>query len=157
MNNDFKLFLETEEEKDVKSLLSKIPKGHQKLFDGFKVKFTPGNTLKNDKESIGYIHKNKIVVAAPFHYSRSMVLAHEIAHMVFEHLMTSSLKKEWSKLLKSTLEDQKKSQPQQNRSALDQNDEEIFCMVYAATYVKHPPTTYLNPEWQNFIKHKVPN
>ena len=155
--DNFKLFLESEEEKDVKSLLSKLPKKHQKLMDGFDFTFTPGNTLKGDKEHIGYIYKNKVVVAAPFHYSRSLTICHEIAHQIFEHLMTSSLRKEWSSLLKKTMPDQIKAQPKQNQSALKQNDEEIFCMTYAATYVKHPPSTYLNPEWQNFIKHKVPH
>ena len=53
--------------------------------------------------------------------------------------------------------EQIKSQPAQNRSALKQNDEEILCMVYAATYAKHPPVTYLNPAWQNFVKHKIPH
>ena len=155
--DEFKLFLETEEEKDVKSLISKLPKGHQKLLHGFKFTFTPGNTLKNDKEHIGYIHKDKVVVAAPFHYSRSMVVAHEIAHLVWEHLMTGSLKKEWEKLTKGSMDKHKKSQPKHNRSALEQNPEEIFAMTYAATYVKHAPATYLHPEWQHFISHKVPN
>ena len=153
--NEFKLFLESEEEKDIKSLISKLPKTHQKLLHGFKFTFTPGNTLKGDNDHIGYIHKDKVVVAAPFHYSRSMVAAHEIAHLVWEHLMTTSLKQEWSKLLKRTMPEQIKSQPAQNRSALKQNDEEILCMVYAATYAKHPPVTYLNPAWQNFVNHKI--
>lgn len=155
--NEFKLFLESEEEKDVNSLLAKLPKKHQKLMDGFKFTFTPGNTLKGDKEHIGYIHKNKVVVAAPFHYSRSMVAAHEIAHQVFEKLMTPSLKKAWSSLLKKTMPEQIKAQPKQNQSALKQDDEEIFCMAYGATYVKHSPATYLNPEWQDFINNKVPH
>lgn len=155
--DNFRLFLENEEEKDVKAFISKLPPKHQKLLNGFKFRFTPGNTLKGDNEHIGYIHKDRIVVAAPFHYSRSLVVGHESGHLIFEKLMTPQLKKEWSALIKRTIKDQIKSQPKQNQSALKQNDEEIFCMVYASTYVKHPPSTYLNPEWQDFITKKVPH
>jgi len=153
---NFRKFMESEEEKDVKSLISKLPKRHQKLLNGFKVRLTPGNTLKDDKENIGYIYKNKIVIAAPWNYGRCMVLLHEIAHLIWEKLMTTSLKKEWKKLISNTIEDQKKKVPEKSKNALDQNDEEIFCMVYAANYVKHPPITYVNPKWQHFIQHQVP-
>jgi hypothetical protein len=155
----FKLFLETEEENNVKSLITKLPKGHQKLLNGFKIRFTPGNTLHGDNGHVGYIHKTKIVVAAPWHYSRSMTFMHEVAHLIFEQKMTPKLKKEWSELLKNTKPDQIKKLKEMKLSvnALDQNSEEIFCMVYASTYIKHPPITYLKPEWQDFIKNKVPD
>jgi hypothetical protein len=29
-------------------------------------------------------------------------------------------------------------------------------MVYASTYSKHPPVTYLNKDWQHFIQNKLP-
>lgn len=156
MKEGFKTFLENEEEKNVKNTISKLPKGHQNLLNGYKFKYTPGNTLKGDNEHIGYIHKNKIVVAAPWNYSREMVTLHEIAHLVFEKLVSKELKKEWSLLVSKTNKDHQKKQHSRNQSALKQNDEEIFAMVYAATYAKHPPKTYLNEKWQDFIVNKVP-
>jgi len=154
---NFKTFLESEEQRNVKSIISKLPKKHQQLLDGFKVVFEPNNTLKNDNDNIGYIFKKKIVVAAPWNYGRSMVTLHEIAHLVWEKLMTSQLKKEWKKLVSSTIEDQKKNIPSRSVNALDQDHEEIFCMSYASTYMKHPPVTYLNSKWQDFITNKVPH
>ena len=151
----FKIFLENEEEKNVKSTISKLPKNHQKLLQGYKFTFTPRNTLKGDDDHVGYIHKDKIVVAAPWNYSREFVTLHEISHLIIEKLLTKKLKKEWSDLLKRTKSDQIKIQHIRNRNALSQNDEEILCMVYAATYAKHPPKTYLRKEWQDFIK-KLP-
>lgn len=149
---NFKVFLENEEQKNVKMTIAKLPKTHQKLLNGYKFTYTPGNTLKGDDNHIGYIHKDKIVVAAPWNYSREMVTLHEIAHLVYEYLMTSKLRKEWSDLMKSTKEDQKNKQKKICRNAIDQDDEELFAMSYAATYAKHPPKTYLNPKWQDFIK-----
>ena len=147
----FRIYLETEEEENVKTMISKLPKGHQALLNGYKFKYTPGNTLKGDKEHIGYIHQDKIVVAAPWAYSREFTTLHEISHLVIEKLFTPKLKKEWSSLLKKTKPEQMKNNPS-TKSALDQNDEEILCMVYAATYAKHPPVTYLNKAWQDFVK-----
>lgn len=151
--NSFKTFIESsEEEKNVKDTISLLPKSHQKLLNGYKFKFTPGNTLKGDNDHIGYIHKNKIVVAAPWHYGRSFTTLHEIAHLVWEKLITSNLKKEWSALISKTKKQQKKDQEEKSANAIDQNDEELFAMAYAATYSKHPPKTFLNKEWQKFIK-----
>lgn len=150
--NGFKIFIETEEEDNVQDTISKLPKSHQKLLDRYKFKFTPGNTLKGDNDHIGYIHNDKIVVAAPYRYSREMVTCHEIAHLVFEYLMTRKLRQEWSELMKKTKKDHQKIQHAQNKPGLDQNDEEIFAMAYAATYARHAPETYANKEWQHFIK-----
>lgn len=155
MIDGFKIFLENEEKENVKAMISKLPKGHQKLLNGYKFKYTPGNTLKGDNEHIGYIHKDKIVVAAPWNYSREFTTLHECAHLFFEKLMTTQLKKEWSSLVKKTISEQIKKNPK-TKNALKQNDEELFCMIYAATYAKHAPKTYINKEWQDFIKHKVP-
>ena len=149
MLEGFKIYLETEEKENVKTMISKLPKGHQKLLRGYKFTFTPGNTLKGDKENIGYIHKDKIVVAAPWNYGREFVTLHEIAHLVYEYKMTPKLKKEWSAVLKAT----KKEMPK--HSALNQNDEEIFCMTYATFYAKHKPETYSNETRFAFIK-KIP-
>jgi len=149
MMEGFRTFLESEEHENVKAMISKLPLGHQKLLDGYKFKYTPGNTLKGDDEHIGYIHKDKIVVAAPWNYGREFTTLHEIAHLVFEYKMTSTLKKEWSSIVKKTKKEMGKS------PALNQNDEEIFAMTYASVYAKHPPTTYHNEERFNFIK-KLP-
>jgi hypothetical protein len=135
-----------EEEKNVLATIKKLPKKHQKLLHGYKFKYTPGNTLKGDDQHIGYIHNYKIVVAAPWNYSREFTTLHEIAHLIYEYIMTTELKKEWEKLFKKEKINMTKC------SALDQNSEEIFCMVYAATYAKHPPKTYMNKNWQSFIK-----
>jgi len=154
---NFKTFLESEEQKDVRQMMSKLPQKYQDLLSGFKFRFTPKNTLKNDNENIGYIYKRKIVVAAPWHYGRCMVTLHEIAHLVWEKLMTKKLRKQWKKIVSETIEDQKKSVPERSKNALDQNNEEIFCMAFAATYAKHPPVTYVNKRWQDFITNQVPN
>jgi hypothetical protein len=145
-----------EEEKNVLATIKKLPKKHQKLLKGYKFKYTPKNTLKGDDQHIGYIYKDKIVVAAPWNYSREFTTLHEIAHLVYEYIITSELKKEWSNLLKKTKKEQIENNPSK-KNALDQSDEEIFCMAYAATYAKHPPATYLNKKWQNFIIQKIPH
>lgn len=144
--SEFKLFLESEEEKNVKSTLLKLPKKHQNLINGYKIKFTPGNTLKGDSQHIGYIHKDKVVVAAPWKYGREFTFLHEIAHLVYEKLFTPELKKEWEKVAKKN--------PQQNQD----NAEENFAMAYAGYYMgEHSPKLHSHPEWDSFIKNKVPN
>jgi type II secretory pathway component PulC len=132
-----------------------LPKSHQNLLHGYKFKYTPNNTLKNDKGHIGYIWKDKIVVAAPWNYSRSFTTLHEIAHLVWEYKMTPELKKEWSKLVKKHKKEQKENIPKKSRDALDQNEEEIFSMTYATLYSKHPVITYYNKDWMEFISSKL--
>lgn len=156
MIDSFRTFLENEEQENVKAMISKLPKGHQKLLNGYKFKYTPGNTLKGDDDHIGYIHKDRIVVAAPWNYGREFTTLHEIAHLVWEYKMTPKLKKEWSEVVSKTNKQQILNQHPRGQAALKQNDEEIFAMAYAATYTKHPPKTYLNTEWQKFIK-SLPN
>lgn len=148
----FKTFLESEEEDNVKQTISKLPKAHQKLLHGFKVRFTPSNTLKDDNQSVGYIHQNKIVVAAPWAMSRSFVFLHEVSHLIWEKLISPKLKKEWSDLLKSTKAEQIKKLSKESGEALNQNDEEILCMVYANYYTKHKVLTYNHPAWMKFIE-----
>lgn len=149
--DSFRIFFETEEEDNVKDTISKLPKSHQKLLNGYKFKFTPGNTLKGDDQHIGYIHKDRIVVAAPWHYSRSFTTLHEIAHLVYEKLVDKALRKKWSDLMKKTKKGQIKNRPSV-KSAINQNDEEIFAMSYANFYARHKVQTYDHPEWMDFIK-----
>ena len=148
----FKLFLENEEEKNVKDLISKLPKTHQKLLHGYKIRFTPGNTLKGDDGHVGYIHKDKIVVAGPWNYSRSFTFLHEVSHLVWEQGMSKEQKSEWEKLFKKYKVQHQKTLAKESQSALDQNAEEIFAMSYANYYAKHKILTYDCPEWMEFIK-----
>jgi hypothetical protein len=149
--------METEEHKNIHSALKRLPLKHQELMHGFKVKLTSNNTIKNDDQHIGWIYKNKITISAPWNYGREMVFLHEIAHMVWEKLMTPELKKEWKSLLKDTKPEQIKKNGILRKKSLNQNDEELFAMAYAVTYSRHMLMTYANEQWQNFIKIKVPH
>lgn len=140
---NFYLLLEkikTEEQKNLDATLQKIPKKHAKLLDGFKVDFTPNNTVKGDNDHIAWIYKDRISVAAPWNYGREFTFLHEIAHLIWEKLITENQKKEWSKIVKK------------NKHRLKQNDEELFCMAYANTYAKHKIKAHSNPYWEKFIK-----
>jgi len=152
---NFKLFLENSEEysSDIKKTLGKIPKDHANLIKGYKVKFEPENTLKNDSGHVGFIDEEKkiIRIAAPWNYSRSFTFLHEVAHAVWKYKMSSAQKKEWSDLLKSTKENQKKNISSKSKNSLNQNSEEVFCMAYASKYSKHPVVTYDNKKWISFI------
>lgn len=145
---NFKLFLvekASEEEKNVRDIITSLPTGHQQLLKGFKFNFEAGNTLHNDKDHVGYVHKNKIVVAAPWKYSRGHTFLHEVAHLVYEKKLTPELKKEWASLVKKT------------KNKQDQNAEELFAHAYACHYLKdHCPAIHDNPEWHNFFKNRVP-
>ena len=140
MIDGFKIFLENEEKENVKAMISKLPKGHRKLLDGYKFKYTPGNTLKGDDEHIGYIHKDKIVVAAPWNYGREFTTLHEIAHLVYEYLCTKKWKDDWKVTVKKHPDRQK------------QNDEELWCMAYACHFAKHKIKVHDHPEWQDYMK-----
>ncbi len=143
---DFSQFLleAEEEEKNIQAMLKKLPKKHAALMKGFKFKYVPGNTLKGDDEHIGLIQGKTVTVAGPWNYGREFTTLHEIGHMVFEKLMTPKLKKAWAEVAKKN--------PKQNQD----HDEENFCMAYAATYTKHPPTTHYHSSWIQFIKNRVP-
>lgn len=140
----FKIYLEKKEEEEfnnVNDLLSSLPLNHKKLLNGFEFIYTPNNTLKNDKNHIGYIHKKRIVVSAPWNYSRKFTTLHEIAHLVWEHLIKKDEKNKWKKIVKRTKNKQK------------QNPEELFCMAYACYYSKdHCPRIHDHKEWIEFIK-----
>jgi hypothetical protein len=139
MMDGFRTFLESEEQENVKTMISKLPKGHQKLLNGYKFKYTPGNTLKGDDEHIGYIHKDKIVVAAPWNYGREFTTLHEIAHLVYEYLCDKKWKDEWKKVVKKNPDRQK------------QNDEELFAMAYACHFAKHKIKVHDHPTWHNYM------
>lgn len=154
MEINFKLYLESEEKDDIKKTIAKLPKKHQALLRGYKYKFQGGNTLKGDKENIGMIFNDKITVASPWRYGREYTFLHEIAHLIFEKLVDKNTRNEWSKLLKTTKPEQIKKikTTGKNVEALKQNDEEIFCMVYAQAYADNPVVKYDHPEWVKFIK-----
>ena len=152
---DFKSFLTESHKKflsDIQKTIIKIPKNHRTLIKDYTFEKQNGNTLKGDGDHVGIIDekKKKITVAAPWNYSRSFTLLHEVAHAVWKYIMTSKLKEDWSQLIKDTKKDMS------NSTSLDQNDEEIFCHTYASVYANHPPTTYLNEKREKFIKN-LPN
>lgn len=153
MSNFKDFLLETEEAENVKAMIARLPKGHARLLNGYKFKYQPGNTLKGDDENIGQIYQDKITVAAPWNYGREFTTLHEIAHLVWEYLMTPELKKQWAAILKKTQKEQiqKVKQAGKGVDALKQNPEEIFCMAYANTYVGTPVVKYDHPAWRKFM------
>jgi mRNA-degrading endonuclease RelE of RelBE toxin-antitoxin system len=134
-----------ESEKDLKRTLKKIPEKHRALVRDYKISFEPNNTLANDKKHIGLIdEKNKkIVIASPWNYGREYTLLHEIGHAVWRYIVDSKAKKEWEKLF----EEIKKK----NKKDLNQNYEEIFCMIYAQVYAKNKLEKYNHKKLINFI------
>lgn len=147
-----------EEERNIKAMLGKLPKKHAALMKGFKFKYVPGNTLNGDDEHIGLIKGKTVTVAGPWNYSREFTTLHEIAHMVWEKLMDDCKKKEWSKLVSSTKNKHVSALKKNNIKSdpLKQNDEELFCMSYAAAYSKHPSVIWHHTAWIDFIKNEVP-
>lgn len=141
----FKLFFETtEEDKNIKNTLKKVPKKHAELIKKYTFEFLKGNTLKGDDQHIGLIDpfKKKITIAGPWNYGREFTLLHELAHKVWENFMDEKSKKEWSRLVKKV--------PKKER--LDQDDEEMFCHAYANTYVQNKIVIHHHPDWEKFIK-----
>ena len=138
---NFKEFLqETEQNKDVESMLQKLPKRHQNLVKSYKFKYIPTNTLKNDKTHVGEIdEKGKtITVAAPWNYGREFTTLHEIAHMIWDYLLTDDEKENWKKIFK--------------KEKHKQGAEESFCMAYANTYASHKDVEHTHDTWEKFIK-----
>ena len=131
----------SEEQKNLKATIDKLPKKHRMLLANFKIKLTCKNTLDNDTNHIGNINKYDIVVAAPWNYGREFTTLHEIAHLIFEKLVTEKQKQEWNKLCKKFYNKKPKM-----------NCEEVFCMVYASNYSTHHIETYNIPELTDFIK-----
>jgi hypothetical protein len=143
----FKVFLENEETDDVRGLLDKIPKSHASLVKGYTWHFQSGNTLKGDNEHVAVIdhHQKTITLAAPWNYPRSHTALHEIGHLVWNKHMTDNLKEEWKRIVQAT------------KNKQDQNDQELFCHAYAATYSKNKISIHNHQSWSGFIKNKVPH
>jgi hypothetical protein len=159
-NLNFKHFVENEFMSDVEKTVAKIPKSHKDLIKDYKFKSESGNTLGGKGKHVGEIDEKKkhIKVAAPYNYSREFTILHEISHAVWKYKMTDQLKKEWNTLVKNTKKEQKDKDDKTKdaKDSLDQNAEEIFCMVYSNVYSKHPTTTYDHDAWKNFILSRVP-
>ncbi len=138
----FIIFMEqkSEEEKNLQDTIKKLPQKYKDLLKNFNIKLTCKNTLNGDKNHIGYINKFDIEVAAPWNYGREFTFLHEVAHLVFEKVITDKQKSEWKKLAKFY-----KGKPKMN-------SEELFCMVFANTYANHHVETYNHPKLVNFIK-----
>lgn len=142
-----------EEKKDIQNTLSKIPEPHRNLIKGYRWKFHAGNTLNGDDEHVGYVDDNdkEIAVAAPWGYGREFCALHEIAHKVLDNL-PPNIKHQWLTLFNKTKNQQMHHADDENKAALDQSPDEIFCMCYATFYSKHKNMTYVNPQWMQFIK-----
>jgi hypothetical protein len=142
--NGFKEFFTeaTEEEKNVRTTLKKLPKNHRDLIKGYKFHWERGCCLKGDNNHIGIINpKTKIItIAAPYNYGREYTVLHEIAHKVWEKLPLE-LKKKWLIVVKEN--------PHRDKS---QNEEENFAMSYADFYAKNKLVKHNCPAWVNFIK-----
>lgn len=146
----FKIFFENEEKTNLIKSFSRVPKKHRNLIHNFEIEFINSTTL--DKKNVGLKCGKKIKIASPWHYSKEFVVLHEIGHVVWESL-SKKIKNKWKKLLEKTIEDQKTKS--NSKSALNQSSEELFCMSYAATYCKHPSTSFYNKKWISFIKSLV--
>jgi hypothetical protein len=133
-------FIENEEEKNVNAMLEKLPNKHAILFDKFKLHYVGGNTLKGDNKHIGVIDKNKITIAAPWHYGREFTTLHELGHMVFEKICSPKWKKEWSKIVKKNPKRQKL------------NNEELWCMAYANHFAKNKIDVHNHFIWEKYMK-----
>lgn len=144
---EFKIFLESAENtKNINDTLKRIPKTHGDLIKNYKISFEPDNTLKKDSKHIGFIDEEKktIKIAAPWNYGRQYTFLHEIAHAVWKYLVSEKNKKEWKNLIKK--------EKVKNKEGLDQNEEEIFCMIYAQNYAKNKMSKFEHPELEKFIK-----
>ena len=135
----------TEEEKNIKTTLDKVPKAHSDLIRGFKYRWQSGNTLSGDDGHIGIINPNTktITIAAPWNYGREYTLLHELAHKVWEMFVPMKMKKLWVRIVKQT------------KHKMQQNAEELFCMAYANHFAKNKITIHTHPEWDAFIQRLV--
>lgn len=136
---NFKLFLE--DKQDIKNTISKLPKDHIKLLNDLEIKYTCGNTLEFDEKHVGQIKNNKMIISAPWNYSRQFTTLHEIAHIVWCKILTKNKKEEWEKIVSKT-----------KLKTKEKNTEELFCMAYANYYSSHKLLTYDYYKWKEFIK-----
>ena len=143
----FKQFLienEKMETGDLKKTLNNVPAQYRELLKGYTFQVQGGNVLKNDEEHIGSndMDKKKIVIAAPWHHSRSFALLHELGHLVYAKFVEPYPEKvkEWKSIVKKT------------KNKLHQNAEENFCHGFSNIYVKHKVVIHNHPEWEKFIR-----
>jgi len=143
---EFKKYLKEEEKEDINRTLEKIPEEHAKLVKDYEIVFQKSNTLDGDKKHIGLIDekKKRITIAAPWNYGREYTLLHEIAHAVWKFIVDEKKKKNWKSLLRA--------ERSKNSKNLGQDDEEIFCMIYAQVYAKNKMEKYKNKTLEGFIK-----
>lgn len=141
---DYFLMREGKETEDVKKTLGKIPKSHRDLIKGYKITFQTSNGLKGDPDHVGFIDEEKksIVIAAPWNHSREYTLLHEVGHAVWKYLVSEEKKIEWKKLLAKNKGKEKH---------LNQNDEELFCMIYAQYYAKNKLEKYDHGDLLSFV------
>lgn len=142
----FKTYLESEEKKDIRRTLEKIPESHAGLIKDYEIVFQPNNTLKGDKSHIGLIDekKKRITIASPWNYPREYTLLHEIGHAVWKFLVGEDKKSDWKKILKA--------ERAKNKKNLGQDDEEIFCMIYAQVYAKNKMEKFKNKTLEGFVR-----
>jgi hypothetical protein len=93
---------------------------------------------------LGNPDKKIIQIAAPWRHSREFATLHEVAHKVYEKLMTDKLRKKWSNLVKKT--------ELHKDAAKEKNDEELFAHHYAQYYCNNKVVRYDHPELLDFIK-----
>lgn len=126
---------------DVKDTIESLPKCFQKLVKGFKVKFLSTDTLPKNKENIGYIQGDKIVVCNPYYYSRQFTFLHEIGHMVYTYYIhKTKFEQEWKDILSKV------------KNKINQNAEEQFCHFFASFYCRYPLVKHSHPEYEKFFK-----
>ena len=139
---DFKSFIiESENMKDTRSTLSKLPSKHAALIKGYKFTFQPDSGLKNDEKHIGMIDDKKktVTIAAPYIHSREFVVLHELAHLVWNQLLSKETQNKWHKLSKPYLK------------KLKDTSEEIFCHFYANYHCANPVEKFDDNKLKNFI------
>jgi len=63
---------------------------------------------------------------------------------VWKYIVSDNKKKEWKDLVRK--------EKLKNKEGLDQNEEEIFCMIYAQHYAKNKMSKFEHPDLEKFIK-----
>jgi len=137
---NFKYFI-NEDKSDIENTISLLPKKHAELLKDVKIKYTCGNTLDFDKKHVGQIQNKKMIVSAPWNYSRQFTTLHEIAHLVWCQILSDNQRKEWENVVKKS-----------NVKTKEKNIEELFCMAYANYYSKNKLVIYSNKNWEKFVK-----
>jgi hypothetical protein len=145
----FRQFYEAKVDDETEKSLTNLPKKHRELVKDYRFRFENGVNLKGYPDSIGLIHlgnpdKKIIQIAAPWRHSREFATLHEVAHKVYEKLMTDKLRKKWSNLVKKT--------ELHKDAAKEKNDEELFAHHYAQYYCNNKVVRYDHPELLDFIK-----